>query len=148
MNAIPLNCVSVNNQGCRIRPEIININSNKPTFYPYSIKVNKCSGSWNNINDPYVKLCVPNVVKNINVKVFNLMSRTNEARHIKWHETCRCKCILDESVCNNKQRWNNDKCRRECQELVDKGMRDKKYLFGILITVNVSVINYMMLENF
>ena len=66
----------MNNQECRIRPEIININSNEPIFYPYSIIVNKCSGSCNNINDPYSKLCVPDVVKNINVKTFNLMSIT------------------------------------------------------------------------
>ena len=82
LHAIPLKCVSMNNQQCRIRPEIININSNEPTFYPYSIKVNECSGNCKNINDPYAQLCVPDVVKNINVKVFNLMSITNETRHI------------------------------------------------------------------
>ena len=48
-------------------------------------------------------MCVPDVVKNLNVKVFNLMSRTNEARHIEWHETCKSKCRLDASVCNNKK---------------------------------------------
>ena len=74
----------MNNQEGRIRPEIININSNEPTFNPYSIEANKFSCSYNNINDPYSKLCVPDVVKNINVKVFNLMSRTNKTRHIKW----------------------------------------------------------------
>ena len=47
-------------------------------------------------------MCVPDVVKNLNVKVFNLMSRTNEARHIEWHETCECKWRLDVGVCNNK----------------------------------------------
>ena len=52
--------------------------------------------------------------KKLNVKVFNLMSRTNETRHIKWHERCKCKCRLDESVCNNKQAWNNNKLRCEC----------------------------------
>ena len=108
------------NQGCRIRSEITNINSNEPTFHPYSIEVNKCSSSCNNINDPHAKLCVPNVVKNINVKVFNLVSRNNETRHITWYETCKCKCRLDASVCNNKQRWNNDKSRCECKELIDK----------------------------
>ena len=65
MNSIPLKCVSMNNQECRIRPEIININGNEPIFYPYSIKVNKCSGSCNNINDSYAKLCVPDVINNI-----------------------------------------------------------------------------------
>ena len=79
----PLTCVSINNQECKIRPEIINVNSNEPSLYPDSIKVNKYSGSCNNINDPYAKLCVPDVVKNINIKVFNLMSTTNETRHIK-----------------------------------------------------------------
>ena len=121
LNAVPLNAVllnavkyvSMNNQKHKVRPEIININSNESLFCLYSIKMNKCSGSCNNINDPYAKLCVPHVVKNMNVKVSNLMSRTNETRHVKWHETCKCKCRLDASFCNNKQRWNNDKCRCE-----------------------------------
>ena len=82
VNSIP-KCASMNNQEHKIRPKIININSNKPLFYPCSIKVNKWSDSCNNINDPYSKLCIPDVVKNMNIKLFNLMSRTNETRHIK-----------------------------------------------------------------
>ena len=78
-----LECISMNNQKCKVGSEIVNVNSKKPLFYPFSIKTSRCSGSCNNINDPYAKLCVPDVVKNINVKVFNLMSRTNERRHIK-----------------------------------------------------------------
>ena len=61
------------NQECKIRPEIININSNSPIFYPFSIKINKCSGSCNNINNPYAKICVPDIIKDLNVKVLNLM---------------------------------------------------------------------------
>ena len=68
--------------------------------------------------------------KNLNAKVFNLMSRTNEARHIKWHETCKCKCRLDSSVCNNKQLCNDDKSRCECKELIDKGVCHKGYLWN------------------
>ena len=73
----------MNNQECKTKTKIININNNEPVFYPFSIKVNKCSGSCNNINDPCAKLCVPDVVKNINVKVFSLMSWTNETKHIE-----------------------------------------------------------------
>ena len=94
----------MNNQECRVRAQIVNVNSDEPVFYLFSIKTSKCSGSCSNINDPYAKICVPDVVKNLNVKAFNLMWRTNEARHIKWHETCKCKYRLDASVCNNKQR--------------------------------------------
>ena len=61
------------------------LNSNEPLFYLFSIKSSKRSGSCNNINDPYAKLCVPDIVKNVNIKVFNLMSRTNETRRLKWH---------------------------------------------------------------
>ena len=63
----------MNNQECKIILEIVNVNSDEPTFYPYSVKISKCSRSCNNINNPYAKLHVPDVVKNINLKVFNLM---------------------------------------------------------------------------
>ena len=94
-------------------------------YFPFSTETNKESGSCNNINNPYTKLCVLDVVKHLNVKVFNLMSRTNETGHIKWHETCKCKCRLNVSVRNNKQFWNDDKCRREWKELIDKGVCNK-----------------------
>ena len=58
------------------------------------------------------------------------MPRTNETRHIEWHETCKCKCRLDAIVCNNKQRWNEDKCWCECKELIDKGVCDKGYAWN------------------
>ena len=106
------------------------INSKEPIFYSFSIKTNRCSGSCNNINDPYAKMCVPDGVKNLNIKVFNLMSWTNEMRHIKWHKTCKCKCRLDSSVCNNNQHWNEDKCRCECKELTDKGVCNKKFIWN------------------
>ena len=125
-----MSCISTNNQPCKARRNIINVNSNEPIFYPFDIKTSKCSGSCNNINDPYAKMCVPDAVKNLNVKVFNIMSKTSETRHIKWHETCKCKCKLDANVCNNKQRWNGDKCRCECKELIDKSVCDKGYIWN------------------
>ena len=78
-----LECVSMNNQECKIRTEIIYLNTNEPMFYPYSIKINRCKSSCNTINDLYAKICVPDQIKNTNVKVFNPLSRTNETRHIK-----------------------------------------------------------------
>ena len=58
-------------------------------FFPFSIETSKCSGSCNDINYPYAKICVPNVMKNFNVKVFNPLSRTKETRFIELHETCK-----------------------------------------------------------
>ena len=101
-----------NEQECKVRPQTVNVNSKDTVFFSFSIKTSKCSGSCNNINNPYAKLCIPDVVENLNVKVFNLISRTNETRHTQWHETCKCKCRLDDSDFNNKQRWNDAKSRR------------------------------------
>ena len=113
-----------------VRPEIVNANCDDPIFYPFSIKTSKCSDSCNNTNDLYAKLCVPDIVKNINIKVFDLMSKTNKTKHVKWHETCKCECRLGASVCNNKQRWNKDKCRCECKELTDKKLCDKEFTWN------------------
>ena len=104
-------------------------------MFPYRIKVNKYSGiscniSCNNINYSYAKLGVCDVAKNMNVKVFNLMSRTNETKHIEWHETCKCNCRLDTGVYTKKQHLNKDKCRFECEELIDKGGCNKGLIYN------------------
>ena len=118
-----LECISMKNQECKLRPEIVNLNSNNPIFYPFSIKVSKYNGNCNNINDPYASVCV-------NVNVFNLMTLTNETRHIKWHETCKVICRLDKLICNSKQQRNEDKCRCEFKELIDKGVCGKGFIWN------------------
>ena len=112
LNVNSLECVSMNNQECKIRSEIISVTTNEPMFYPYSITINKCKGSCNTINDPYPKLYVPDTIKN------------------EYQSICKCRCRLDASVCNNRQRWNEDKCRCECKELIDKGMCDKGFIWS------------------
>ena len=67
--------MSRNYQECEVKPQIVNINSEESVFLP--------------CNNIYEKMYVPDAVKNLNVKVFNLTSRTNEKRHIEWHETCK-----------------------------------------------------------
>ena len=129
-NVNSLECVSMNNQECKIRTEIINLNTNEPMVYLYSIKMNRCKCSCNTINNSYAEICFPDQIKNTDVKVFNLLSRTNETRHIKWHKTCKCKCTLDASICNSKQRWNDDRCISECKELIDKGTCDKGFIWN------------------
>ena len=109
LNAIPLSCISMKNLECKTRRQVFKVNGDEPVFFPFSIETSKCSGSCNNINYPYAKICVLDVVKNLNVKVFNLKSRTKETRFIEWHETCKFESKFGENVCNNKQRWNKNK---------------------------------------
>ena len=58
-----LECISMKNQKCKVKPEIIDINSNDPIFFPFSIKINKCSDNCNNISNPYARICVPDVMR-------------------------------------------------------------------------------------
>ena len=100
-----LECLSVSNQKCMPRPKILDLNEGvgEALFYPYNVLVNKYSGSCDTLDDPMAKLCVPNVVKNVNMKVYNISMRLNETRNVLWHESCKCVCRLNSSVCNSKQ---------------------------------------------
>ena len=65
-NASSLNAISLNNQECKTRPQVVNVNGDEPVFFPFSIETSKCCGSCNNTNYPYAENCVPNVMKNLN----------------------------------------------------------------------------------
>ena len=112
-----LECVSVVNQKCMPRPKILDVNEGvgEALFYPY-VLVNKCCGSCDTLDNPMAKLCAPNIIKTINMKVYNFLMRLNETRNVLWHESCKCVCRLNLSVCNSKQIWNSDTCRCDCNE--------------------------------
>ena len=109
-----LECVFVVNQKFMPRPKIHDVNEglDEALFYPYNVLVNKCSGSCNTLDDPMAKLCVPNIIKRVNMKVYNFLMRLNETRNVLWHESCR----LNSSVYNSKQIWNSDTCKCDCNE--------------------------------
>ena len=113
-----LECLSVVNQKCMPRPKILNVNEGigEALFYPYNVLVNKCSGSCDTLVNPMSKICVPIIIKNVNIKVYNFLIRLNETRNLLWHESCNCVCKLNSSVCNSKQIWNSDTCRCDCNE--------------------------------
>ena len=113
-----LECVSVVNKKCVPRPKILDVNEGvgEALFYPYNVLVNKCSGSCNTLDNPMSKICVPKIVKDVNMQVYNFLMRLNETRNVLWHESCKCVCKLNSSVCDNKQIWNDDTCRCNCNE--------------------------------
>ena len=89
-----LECLSVINQKCMPRPKILDVNEGvgEALFYRYNVLVNKCSGSCNTLDDPILKMCVTNIIKNINMKVYKFLMRLNETRNVLWHESCKCVC--------------------------------------------------------
>ena len=113
-----LECVSVVNQKWIPRPKILDVNEGigEALFYPDNVLVNKCSGNCNTLDNPMAKLCVPNVIKRVNMQVYNFLMRLNETRNVLWHESCKCICTLNSLISNNKQIWNGDTCRCDCNE--------------------------------
>ena len=113
-----LECLSLINRKCMPRPKILDVNEGigEALFYPYNVLVNKCSGSCDTLDNPMSKICVPKIIKNVNMKVYSLLMRLNETRNVLWHESCKCVCRLNSSLCNSKQIWNSNTCRCDCNE--------------------------------
>ena len=82
-----LECVSVVDQKCMPRPTMLDVNEGvgEALFYPYNVLVNKCSGSCDTLDNPMAILCVPNIIKRINMKVYNFLMRLNETLNVLWH---------------------------------------------------------------
>ena len=83
-------------------------------FYPYNVLVNKCCGICNTLDNPTAKLCVPNIIKRVNMKVYNFLMMLNGTRNVLWHESRKCVCRLNSSICNNKQICNSNTCKCDC----------------------------------
>ena len=113
-----LECVSVINQKCMPRPKILDVNEGvgEALFYSHNVLVNKCSGSCNTLDNPMTKLCIPKVIKRVSMQIYNFLMRLNETRNVLCYESCKCVCKFNSSVCNNKQIWNDDTCRCDCNE--------------------------------
>ena len=112
-------CLLLKNQECKIRKVII---GNDHMTFPHKIGIDGCIGSCNEKDNPYFKVCLPDSIKNISVRSFDLLSKKNILKNVSFHQSCKCGCLLDEKVCNNLQKWNKDKCRCECLKIKDCGI--------------------------
>ena len=98
------NYLLLNDQKCSVKKVVVD---NDYMTFPYKINAERCVGSYNNITNPYSKVCLHDIVKNISVKVFDLLSQQNKFRKVIFHKSCKCDCLLNKTVCNDRQKWNN-----------------------------------------
>ena len=103
-----------------IQPTLINLYPNEYSqefhCYPFAVKLDRCVGSCNTLNDLSNKVCVPNKTEDLNLSVFNMITGINESKTLTKHISCECKCKFDGTRCNSNQWWNNDKCQCECKK--------------------------------
>ena len=148
-------CVSLTNQNFEIQPTVINLNPNEYSqelhYYPFEVKLDRCLGSNNTLNDLSNKVCVPNKTNDLNIHVFNktndlnihvfnMITGINESEILIKHISCECKCKFDGKKRNSYQKWNNDKCQYERKNL-KKVICAKKIIFAILLNAVVKMVN-------
>ena len=108
-------CVSLSNQKCEIQSTLTNLHPNEYSdefhYYPLSVKLDRCAGSCDTINDLFNKACLPNKTEDLNLSIFSMITGLNESKTLTKHISCECKCKLDEAKCKSNQWWNNSKCR-------------------------------------
>ena len=105
--------MSLNNEPCMIRSFLVNSNPVELKYYPFMIILDKCSGSCNSVDDLSTKICVPSTTKDINVKVFTMITNKNKAKPIVKHISCDCKFRFSSTTCILNQKWNNETCQCE-----------------------------------
>ena len=97
-------CVSLNNEQCMTKPALTDLNTVKFNYYLLMISLDKCNRSCNNVDDLFPKICILSKRKGVNVKIFNMITRLNEAKAVVKHLSCDFKCKFDSTVCNTNQK--------------------------------------------
>ena len=105
------------------------MNSQEFHYYPFAVKLDRCVGCCNNLNDLSDKVCIPNKTEDLNLSVFKMITEINESKILTKHISCECKWKLDEIKCNSNQWWNNDKYDVSVKSI----MYAKKIILGILL---------------
>ena len=133
---------SLNHQKSMIQPIVINLHPNKYSqefhYYPFAVKLDRCVGSCNTLNDLSNKVCVPSKTEDLNLRLIKMVTRINELKTLAKNISWKCKCKYDGRKYNWIQYWNNNKCGCECKDCL---MHVKKIKFGILLHVVVTMEN-------
>ena len=93
-------CVTSNNETCMIAPFLIDLNPVELEHYPFMFNLDKCSESYNSADNLSTKICVPSRKKDVNVKIFNMITNRNEAKTVVKHISCDCKRKFNSTRCN------------------------------------------------
>ena len=100
-------CVLLSNQKCMNQRTLINLHPHEYSqefyYYPFAVKLDRCVGSCNTVNDLSNKVCVPNKTEDLNLSVFNMIKGINESKTLTKHILSECKCKFDGTECKLNQ---------------------------------------------
>ena len=125
-------CISLNNQSGMTRQTLIDLNPDEYNqgwrYYPFMVNFDRCNVSYNSLDNPFGRICVPNKTEDVYVSVFNVITRINESKTLTKHISCGCKYKFDGRICNSNQKQNNDKCRCDCANPGEHHVCEKNYI--------------------
>ena len=125
-------CASLSNQKCISQPNLIILHPNEYIqgfcYYPFAVNLDKCTGSCNTLNELSNKVCIPNETENLNLSIFNMITRIKESKTLTKHFSCKCKCKCDGRKCNSNHQWNKDKCQCQCKNLKEHHVCGEHYI--------------------
>ena len=131
----------MSNQKCKIQPTLNNLHPNEYIqelhYYPFALKLDRCVGSCNILNNLPNKVCVPNKTEDLNLSMFHMITEINVSKALTKYISCECKCKFDGRKCNSDQWWNNSKSRLSVKSIIYL----KKIIFGILLHVVIKIEN-------
>ena len=107
-------------------------------YYQFMVNLDRFNGCFNTLNNPFKRICVPNKTEDVNLSIFNMITKINKSKTLTRHISCICKSKFDGRKCNSNQKWKNDKCQCECK---NKKNVCKKVIFGILVLILLKTIN-------
>ena len=104
--------VWLSNQKCMTHSTLINLRPNEYSqefhYYSFAVKLYRCAGSCNTLNDLSNKVCIPNKTEDLNLSVFSMITGINESKTLIKHISCGCTCKFDGTKCKSNLWWNND----------------------------------------
>ena len=125
-------CTLVSNQKCMTHPTLISLCPNEYSqelhYYSFAFNLDVWTGSCNTLDDLSNKVCVPNEKEDLNLHILNMIKGINESKTFTKHTSCKCECKFDGRKCNLNQKWNNDECWCECENLTEPCLCGRSYL--------------------
>ena len=134
-------CVLLRNQKCMTQYTLSDLHSNECSqefhYYPFAVKLDRYVGGCNTFNDLSNKVCVPNKTENLNLNMFNMITRTNESKTLRKHISCAYKCGFNEKNAIHI----NGGITINVDVNIKNVMYVKKIIFGILLHAVVKIKN-------
>ena len=139
-----IKCIFINNQQFLVGATLIDLNLDELYYYSFIVSMNRCHGRCTTVEELVRRICFHNKMRDMNLKVFNMINKINESKTLAKHISCECRYEFNGRKYNSRQNWNNDKCQYECKKPIKHGNR---IMLGILVDMLVSVIRILTLVN-